>query len=72
MLRRHGLRFARVYVTGNGRFCSSDSLTTGSFTVTALQTGRRTGEVTEFGADFVQHCDDAFAALRGTVHYKKG
>ncbi|MFI6728132.1 hypothetical protein [Streptomyces atratus] len=61
---------ARVYVSGNGRGCSDDSTTMGYFTVTALQTDRRTGEITEFGADFVQNCDDSFLALRGSVHYK--
>ncbi|MFE7393104.1 hypothetical protein [Streptomyces sp. NPDC057582] len=61
---------ARVYVSGNGRGCSDDWATTGYFTVTTLQTDRRTGAITEFGADFVQNCDGDTRALSGSVHYK--
>ncbi|MGX1882227.1 hypothetical protein [Streptomyces sp. NPDC055287] len=63
---------ARVWVESNERVCSSDSLTMGTFTVTALQKDRRTGEITEFAADFEQHCDEAYEALRGSVHFTRG
>ena len=50
---------------GNGRGCNGS---TGEFTVGRLTLDDE-GTVTAFSATFVQHCEGAEPALRGTIHY---
>ncbi|WP_432176825.1 hypothetical protein [Streptomyces sp. Tue6028] len=57
--------FGGLDVHGNGRGCNTS---TGEFTVTRLARGDD-GAVEAFAATFVQHCEGAAAALRGTIHY---
>ncbi|MFJ4715976.1 hypothetical protein [Streptomyces sp. NPDC088785] len=52
-------------VDGLSRGCNT---LTGEFRLTRLVTDA-TGDVTAFAATFVQHCEGAEPALRGTVHY---
>ncbi|MER5949449.1 hypothetical protein ABT127_25690 [Streptomyces sp. NPDC001904] len=64
--RFRGQGIAALDVDGLKRGCNT---LTGEFRLTRLVTDRATGEVTAFAATFVQHCEDAEPALRGTVHY---
>ncbi|MEU9591256.1 hypothetical protein AB0D84_16240 [Streptomyces sp. NPDC048193] len=52
-------------VSGNGRGCNT---VTGTLTITRLARDEA-GAVTAFAATFVQHCEGAEAALRGTIRY---
>lgn len=55
---------AALDVTGDGRGCNSS---TGSLTITALTVTK--GAITALSVSFVQHCEGAVPALRGTLHY---
>jgi len=55
---------ARLDVTGNGRGCNASS---GKLTVTALTVVG--GQITQLAATWVQHCEGATPALRGSLHY---
>ncbi|MFJ3228089.1 hypothetical protein ACIPJS_32720 [Streptomyces sp. NPDC086783] len=63
--RGSGEGVAGLDVYGNGRGCNT---TTGEFTVTKLARDDD-GTVTALAATFVQHCEGAEPALRGTIHY---
>ena len=53
-------------VSGDGRGCNT---LTGEFTVTAAAF-RPSGAMRYFGANFIQHCEGATPALRGTFEYR--
>ncbi|MGW7268530.1 hypothetical protein [Streptomyces sp. NPDC054842] len=63
--RASGDGVAGLDVHGDGRGCNT---TTGEFTVTKLARDGD-GTVTALAATFVQHCEGAEPALRGTIHY---
>lgn len=64
--RLRGDGVAGLGVMGLSRGCNT---LTGEFRLTRLVTDDGTGEVKAFAATFVQRCDGAEAALRGTVRY---
>ena len=54
-------------VTGNGRGCNR---LTGSFTIKQIGFSRLDGSLERLNVDFIQRCDGATAALRGSIAYR--
>lgn len=63
--RSNGAGIAGLDVSGNSRGCNT---VTGQLTITKLARGDD-GSIKALAATFVQHCEGADAALRGTIRY---